>query len=95
MAADYWALKRIFYPIDWNERHHPDFPGIDYWLAEARDIINRRGGLYNPDQVIFIERTTKNETEMIVHEQSASTFIREKLSKQAEDAHFKKRYIIK
>jgi len=95
VAADYWALKHIFYPIDWNERHHPGFPGIDYWLAEARDIINRRGGLYNPDQGLFIEKTTKNEMEMNVHEQSAPPFIREMLSKQAEDAHFYKRHIIK
>jgi len=76
VALDYWAAKYIFYPIDGNERHHPDFPGIDYWLSEARDAINTLGGLYDPGHGIFITNTTKNEGEMNVHERSTPRFLR-------------------
>jgi hypothetical protein len=95
VAADYWALKYIFYPLDRNERHHPGFPVIDYWLTEAKNTINRRGGLYNADQGIFVGKTTKNELEMRVHEKSTPRFIREKLGQIAEENHFDKRRIIK
>ncbi len=95
VALDYWALKHILYPIDGNVRHHPDFPGIHYWLTEARDVINHRGGLYHPDQGIFIERPTKNEMEMNVHKQNVHHFIREKLDQQVEEYHKNSRQIIK
>jgi hypothetical protein len=75
VALDYWAAKHILYPIDWNERHHPDFSGIDRWLCDARDVINQNGGLYRPEKGIFIKKTTKNEWEMNVYEQSAPQFI--------------------
>lgn len=77
VALDYWAAKYIFYPIDRNERHHPDFPGIDYWLSEARDAINTLGGVYDPGHGIFITNTTKNEGEMNVHERSTPRFLRQ------------------
>lgn len=66
VALDYWAAKYIFYPISNNPRHLPTFPGIDQWLTSARDTINGRGGLYNPDSGILVDRVTKNENEMTV-----------------------------
>lgn len=95
VAADYWALKHIFYQIDQNERHHPDFPGIAYWLSEAKDIINRRGGLYDPERGIFVEKATKSETEMNVHEKNAPEFIRERRNQQAQMKHAERKRIIK
>jgi hypothetical protein len=77
VALDYWAAKHILYPIDGNERHHPDYPGIDYWLSEARDIINAREGLYKPEHGIFVTKTTKNEQEMNIHERSAPEFMKQ------------------
>jgi hypothetical protein len=67
VALDYWAAKYILYPIDNNPRHHPDFSGIDQWLTSARDIINLRGGLYQPERGIQIGNVTKNEAEMVTH----------------------------
>jgi hypothetical protein len=67
VALDYWAAKYILYPVDDNPRHHPDFSGINEWLTDARDIINGRGGLYNPDIGISVDVVTKNENEMQVH----------------------------
>ena len=68
MALDYWAAKHILYPIDNNPRHHPvDDPGIDAWLTSARETINDRGGLYDPDNAIYVRRVTKNEVGMAVH----------------------------
>jgi hypothetical protein len=64
VALDYWAAKYILYPIDNNARHHPGFAGIDQWLTNARDIINSRGGLYNPNSGIQTGLVTKNEAEM-------------------------------
>jgi hypothetical protein len=66
VALDYWAAKYILYPLDNNPRHHPDFPGIDRWLTESRDIINARGGLNSPDGSILVTRVTKAENEMSV-----------------------------
>lgn len=68
VALDYWAAKHIIYPIDNNPRHHPvDNPGIDAWLTSARETINDRGGLYDPDNAIYVRRVTKNEVGMAVH----------------------------
>jgi len=95
VALDYWAAKYIMYPIDSNERHHPSFPGIDRWLSDAGDFINRNGGLYRPNQGIFIDKTTKNEWEMNVHEQMTPLFIREKLEEIRKQGRSKRRAIIK
>ena len=95
VALDYWAAKYIMYPIDSNERHHPDFPGIDHWLSEARDVINRNGGLYRPDQGVFIDKATKNEWEMNVYDQSTPLFIWKKLEEIKKHAWSKRRKIIK
>jgi uncharacterized protein (DUF362 family) len=66
VALDYWAAKHILYPLDNNPRHHPDFPGIDRWLTDSRDLINARGGLNSPDGSILVPRVTKAENEMSV-----------------------------
>ena len=65
VALDYWASKYILYPVSNNSRHLPT-PGsnIDGWLTKARDTINGRGGLYDPDSGILIKTVTKNEQEM-------------------------------
>ena len=65
VALDYWAAKYILTPIDNNSRHLPTFSGIDAWLTGARDMINSRGGLYNPSSGIQVSSVTKNETEMV------------------------------
>ncbi len=50
VALDAWAAKNILHPIDGNVRHHPDFPGVNAWLSQARDTINSRGGLFSLDK---------------------------------------------
>ncbi len=37
------------------------------WLAQARDTINVRGGLFNLEKGILVDRVTSNESEMNVH----------------------------
>lgn len=65
VALDYWAAKYILYPISQNSRHLPSPGGtIDKWLTAARDIINGRGGLYDPDAGILIEAVTKDEQQI-------------------------------
>jgi hypothetical protein len=64
VALDYWAAKYILYPIDNNPRHHPDFSGIDTWLAGAQNTINISGGLFDPDAGIRVVRTVKDEAHM-------------------------------
>jgi hypothetical protein len=66
VALDYWAAKYTMFPIDNNPRHHPDFSGVNQWLTDAANIINARGGLYNPNSGILVDRVTKNEMEMMV-----------------------------
>lgn len=66
VALDYWAAKYTMFPIDSNPRHHPDFSGVNQWLTDAANIINARGGLYNPNSGILVDRVTKNEIEMMV-----------------------------
>ena len=66
VALDYWASKYILYPISNNSRHLPTPGGnIDGWLTNARNIINGRGGLYDPDSGMLIETVTKNEQQML------------------------------
>ncbi len=75
VALDYWAAKYILYPIDGNFRHHPDYPGIERWLASARDTINTLGGLKDPARGIIVDKVTKNEAEMNVRTCSAGDFL--------------------
>ncbi len=75
VALDYWAAKNILYPIDNDERHHPDFPGIDAWLTQARDTINGGGGLLNVAAGIFQGQVTKDESGMWVFSDSAARFV--------------------
>ncbi|MDH7511343.1 MAG: DUF362 domain-containing protein [Clostridiales bacterium] len=77
VAADYWAAKYILYPIDGNFRHHPDFPGIERWLAASRDTINSLGGLKSLEKGIVVDRVTKSEAEMNVRTSSAGDFLRQ------------------
>ena len=76
VAADAWAAEHILYPIDGNFRHHPAFSGVDRWLSQARDLINRRGGLYLPEKGIQVGLVTNRKEEMNVHRCDASEFIR-------------------
>jgi hypothetical protein len=71
VALDHWAAKYILYPISRNPRHLPGFSGIDRWLTGARDVINSRGGLSDPDQGILIGNVTKDEQEMLAYTASA------------------------
>jgi hypothetical protein len=68
VALDHWAAKYILYPINGNQRHHPSFPGIAAWLNSAALTINGRGGLYNPDNGLFVQNVTKDETKMVAYE---------------------------
>ena len=46
VALDYWAAKYLLYPIDNNEKHHPDkFAVLRNHLIQARDVINSEGGI--------------------------------------------------
>jgi len=67
VALDAWAAKNILYPIDGNSRHHPDFPGVNQWLVQARDTINARGGLFSLEKGILVDRVTRDESEMSIH----------------------------
>jgi hypothetical protein len=66
VALDYWAAKYVLYPISRSPRHLPDFPGVDQWLTAARDLINGRGGLLNPESGILVDQVTKDEASMQV-----------------------------
>lgn len=76
VALDYWAAKYILYPVDSNFRHHPDHPGINAWLTQARDTINGRGGLLNVGKGIFVDQVTKQEENMNVHTCNSGESIR-------------------
>ena len=67
---DYFAARRIPYPIDGNPRHHPDHPGIKSWLSEARKKINGRGGLHDPESGLFVRRVTGNPSKIKVYRRS-------------------------
>ncbi|MFO7734201.1 MAG: DUF362 domain-containing protein, partial [Candidatus Aminicenantes bacterium] len=68
VALDHWAAKHILYPINNNERHHPDFAGIDAWLTAARDTINGRGGFDLAARGIQVRTMTKTESDMRLFE---------------------------
>jgi hypothetical protein len=93
VALDYWAAKYIMYPIDANVRHLPDFPVIHHWLAEARDVINQRGGLYNPEKRIFVDKTTLDESEMSVREYSVFLYIKEWIEQSKKEQWNRRRWI--
>jgi hypothetical protein len=76
VALDYFAAKRVLFPIDHNRRHRPDFPNIEKWLTEAKGIINSRGGLYNPRKGILIDRVTDKRKKIRVHSIDAETLIK-------------------
>ena len=73
VALDYWSAKNVLYPIDNNERHRPDFPGIDAWLTAARDLIVGRGGFSQDSRGILVRTPTKTEAEMVLFETAASS----------------------
>ncbi|NWG04943.1 MAG: DUF362 domain-containing protein [Syntrophaceae bacterium] len=73
VALDYWAAKYVIYPISKSPRHLPTFSGIDGWLTSARDTINDRGGLSDPDSGILVDKVTKNEGEMECHQEALSS----------------------
>ncbi len=75
VALDYWAAKNILYPINRNYNHHPDNATIQDWLYVAQGFINNRGGLYSPQNGILVNRVTKNEEDMVVYYESATSFI--------------------
>ena len=68
VALDYWSAKNILYPIDNNERHRPDFAGVDAWLTAARDTIAGRGGFALESRGILVKTPTKTESGMVVYE---------------------------
>ena len=76
VALDYWAARYILFPIDGNTRHHPDFPGIDYWLGQAAETINAQpDGLYDPSAGIQVRLVTKDEAQMQVFKDSTARFL--------------------
>ena len=72
IALDYWAAKNILYPVDGNERHHPDFPGITTWLTDAKNTINGLGGFDAVDQGVKVKNVTSTESEITLFEASVS-----------------------
>jgi hypothetical protein len=89
VAADYWAAKYILHPVNSNPRHHPDFSGIDRWLTQARDTINKRGGLLDPENGVLVDRVTKDEAEMRAHTSLAGDFLNNvRLSVSRSGLHF-------
>jgi hypothetical protein len=67
VALDYWTAKYVLYPIDQNERHHPDFAKIQSWLTAARTTIADRGGFDKRDRGILVTNPTLTESEMTVY----------------------------
>jgi uncharacterized protein (DUF362 family) len=66
VALDRWAAANILYPIDNNPRHHPDHPNIRAWLTAAREAINTRGGLADPEAGIIVGSVTDRGDEVRV-----------------------------
>jgi hypothetical protein len=64
-------------PLDNNDRHHPDFPGIDAWLVQARDMINGRGGLRQAEPLVGVDNVTRDEAEINLVRDSAARYIEE------------------
>jgi len=87
VALDYWAAKYILYPIDNNIRHHPDYPGIDKWLEEAKHIINKRGGLKKHESLVHVSKVTKDEEEMRIFLRESEGFFIQGHVKDADDGY--------
>jgi hypothetical protein len=66
VALDYCAAKYLLYPITKSSNHLPAYSGIDAWLTAARDMVNGRGGLYDPESGVEIGNVTKAESEMVI-----------------------------
>ena len=77
VALDVCGAKHVLYPIDNNDRHHPDFPGIDAWLVQARDMINGRGGLRQAEPLVGVDNVTRDEAKINLVRDSAARYIRE------------------
>ena len=77
LALDYWAAKHILYPIDFNPRHHPDFKTVRAWMNDAKRIINRRGGLWDPKSGVRLNQVTMDESQMRLFTYSARQFLRD------------------
>ncbi len=73
VALDYWTAKYILYPIDHNERHHPEYPIIDRWLDDAEATINQAGGLFYPEHGIAVKNVTKNEARIHIHRENTES----------------------
>jgi len=80
IALDYWAAKYILYPIDNNERHHPNFPGIAVWLNDARNRINRQRALWQPKQGLRVKKANIKEKRMKLASYSARDFLKDQRS---------------
>jgi len=94
VALDYWAAKNILYPINKNYNHHPDNATIQDWLYVAQGFINNRGGLYSPQSGILVDKVSKNESEMVVYYDSATSFIQkgpDSIPRQAKDRERRRR----
>jgi hypothetical protein len=47
VALDYWGCKHVLYPAATNPEHNPDlFQPLGHYLEQARDTINKNGGLF-------------------------------------------------
>ena len=66
VALDYWAAKHVLYPIRHHPWHHPEHPETNMWLAEARSIINERGGLADSEKGIIVDKVTIKQEEIHV-----------------------------
>ncbi|MFA9453698.1 MAG: DUF362 domain-containing protein, partial [Candidatus Aminicenantaceae bacterium] len=75
VALDYWTAKHILHPVDWNDRHHPDYRGIQKWLDQAKTFINHNGGLKDLSKGILVDKVTYSESRMNVYSQAADTLI--------------------
>ncbi len=77
VALDVCGAKHVLYPIDNNERHHPDFSGINAWLLQARDMINGRGGLHSAEPLVAVDNVTRDEADINLVRDSAARYIQE------------------
>jgi hypothetical protein len=68
VALDYCAARDILYPIDRNPKHNPDHRVIRKWMDAAAKLINKRGGIYNPESGIKVGEVTRNESQIAITE---------------------------
>jgi len=72
LAIDYWASKRILYPISNKAGHNPDNATIQGWMNAAQTVMNGRS-LRDAVPGLQIDAVTKNENEILVYEAAAGT----------------------